>query len=501
MKRNVFLDPCWLESDLGKPLPDSAHACSVCLPTWQGNIDYEEGVPSVVEKLEAGYPRFVINPLVNAWHRLVLDKHGRKGDVAALAFCDAAAAKRCAEFVHQEVGSRRSVRVTGSAVILGEQAMSAATHYWRYAGDGISSRVADALTTGQRLSEAAEDGASARAAVRERIADEYHGVSPEDVFLFPSGMAAIAGAHRVLQSLVPGGRFVQVDFPYVDALRVQRHFGARRSEFLHVDRDGRPPQPYDDCLSSGDVAGVFVECPSNPLLRCVDVDELSSVTRHHGVPLVIDDTVSSSRNVDVIGRSDMVTTSLTKWWSGAGDVMAGAVVLNPHGPRYERIKAAMDDAALPLLSDLDAIHLAPLTIGYAERVETSSGSARELVNWLADHPAVERVWHPLTETVENYEKIRRADGGWGALFSMTLHGGEESAARFFDALELNKGPSLGTNFTLVCPYVLLAHYDELDWAGELGAPRDLVRVSVGGEPVDELIAKFERALAAIHRAA
>ncbi|QQL43971.1 PLP-dependent transferase [Sulfuriroseicoccus oceanibius] len=501
MTRNVFLDPCWREADLGKPLPDSTHACSVCLPTWQSNIDYEEGVEAVVAKLEAGYPRFVINPIVRELHQQMLDMHGHPGEVRALAFCDPSAAARCAAFVEQETGRDDLVRIDGCSVFLAADAVGAAVYYWRYAGDGISSRSAKVLMDGGVLSDYAADGESARAEIRERIAAEYDGVAPDDVYLFPSGMAAIAGAHRVLQSLMPGGRFVQVDFPYVDALRVQRHFGARLSEFLHIDRDGAPSVAFGECFGNGDIAGVFVECPSNPLLRCVDLAELAQEAGRRDIPVVVDDTVSSSRNVDVIGHADMVSTSLTKWWSGSGDVMAGSIVLNPRGKHYERLKRAMDAARLPELCAPDALHLAPLTEGYAKRVAAASDNAKALVEWLRDQPEVARVWHPLTETANHYEAIRRADGGWGALFSLTFHGGEESSARFFDALELNKGPSLGTNFTLVCPYVLLAHYDELDWAAELGAPRDLVRVSVGCEPIDELIAKFERALAAIHRAA
>ena len=66
----------------------------------------------------------------------------------------------------------------------------------------------------------------------------------------------------------------------------------------------------------------------------------------------------------------------------------------------------------------------------------------------------------------------------------------------YDALPLAKGPSLGTNFTLVCPYTLLAHYEELDWAESCGVPRHLIRVSAGLEPLGDLVARFERALAA-----
>jgi cystathionine gamma-synthase len=80
---------------------------------------------------------------------------------------------------------------------------------------------------------------------------------------------------------------------------------------------------------------------------------------------------------------------------------------------------------------------------------------------------------------------------------MVLHGGEAATRSFYDALEVNKGPSLGTNYTLVCPYTLLAHYGELDWAEACGVSRYLLRVSVGLEPLETLIARFDKAFEAI----
>ena len=79
------------------------------------------------------------------------------------------------------------------------------------------------------------------------------------------------------------------------------------------------------------------------------------------------------------------------------------------------------------------------------------------------------------------------------MFSVTFHDPRVSKA-FFDALPCAKGPSLGTNFTLACPYTILGHYAELDWAEEYGVERDLVRVSIGMEDRKVLMDGFERAL-------
>lgn len=118
---------------------------------------------------------------------------------------------------------------------------------------------------------------------------------------------------------------------------------------------------------------------------------------------------------------------------------------------------------------------------------------------------IKEVFYPKYITRENYEFCRiknrpedregREDeeGGFGGLFSLTFTTPEASRA-FFDALPFHKGPGLGTNFTLACPYTILAHYGERVWAGEYGVEEGLVRVSVGMEETGVLVSGFEKAL-------
>ena len=87
----------------------------------------------------------------------------------------------------------------------------------------------------------------------------------------------------------------------------------------------------------------------------------------------------------------------------------------------------------------------------------------------------------------------RDGAGYGGLISFVLKNRKKSA-KFFDQLEISKGPSLGTEFSLVCPYTMLAHYDELDWAEACGVEKDLIRISCGGESEGELISRFQKAL-------
>ena len=116
------------------------------------------------------------------------------------------------------------------------------------------------------------------------------------------------------------------------------------------------------------------------------------------------------------------------------------------------------------------------------------------------------VFYPKWVTAAHYDACRVRDrgtgapaGGYGGLFSLTFVSAAASQA-FFDALPCMKGPSLGTNFTLACPYTILAHYTELDWAASWGVEAGLVRVSLGMEDCATLLAGFDAALRAAEAA-
>ena len=106
---------------------------------------------------------------------------------------------------------------------------------------------------------------------------------------------------------------------------------------------------------------------------------------------------------------------------------------------------------------------------------------------------MEQIWYPKYRNQENYDAVRRKTGGYGGLMSFVLRN-EKKANRVYDALAWNKGPSLGTDFSLACPYTLLAHYDELDWAAGCGVPSHLIRLSCGLEDENVLIKALETAL-------
>lgn len=485
--RDLLSDPAWQEDDLGFPLPDSPHACLVSLPTWQSVIGYEESRPEVVDKMRAGYPRFFLHPITRALFS-ELEKRLATGDERVLAYATTAAASRASHFVERRSGCRgRLVEVEGlSALIVPPAGYEAARDYWRHTGEIVSSRQAEDFLAGRMAQpESPESFCESMARVME--------VPARDLFVFESGMAAAFAIYRGLVALHPGRKTLQLCFPYVDVLKIQQHFGVGAD--LVQDTRGEGFKMTLNAIRAGAYSAVFCEVPSNPLLSTVDLQAVSDACRESETPLVVDDTVCSHLNVETLSLADAVSTSLTKWVSGIGDVLAGSVRINAASPHAGHLRAALESDA-PGGSRLyarDARKLLENTEGFAERVKVSNERGEEVADYLAGHPAVASVYYPKFVDRQCYAELRRSDGGYGGLLSFTLVN-PERAPVVYEAMRFSKGPSLGTEYSLLCPYTLLAHYTELEWARECGVMPELLRLSVGKEEAADLLARLEHGL-------
>lgn len=497
--RDPFTDPYCRPEDLGLALPESDHAVSVCLPTWRDVIDYEEGEDRIFDALECGYPRFVEHPYV-AELFLAAGEEFARDDEAALVFPSLASAWRCAEFARNQ--GARSARLESygwndlTALLVKEEDYPLAWKGWQHMGEIVSSRMAEAALTDSPLpGELVAAGEEADRVLRSRIADLYEGVSSSDVLLFSSGMGAISAIHRVAMKIRPDRPTMQIEFPYLDSSALQRKCNPAGYVDLSVTREGGLEQVRDYFSDGRELAAAFTEVPSNPLLRSANVPGISRFLAEKGTPFIIDDTVATALNVDVMPHADAVTTSLTKAFSGAGDVAGGAVIVNPDSPFHDEMRENLvsEEGASPLFCR-DALVLESNSRHFGERVEGMTSNAGELAGLLREHPGVEKIWYPAFHNEGFYDEVRTSHGGYGALMSIRLHGDEATAARFYDALQMSKGPSLGTNFSIACPYTLLAHYTELAWAAECGVPRDLIRIWAGLEEPDDLLQRVEEAL-------
>lgn len=292
---------------------------------------------------------------------------------------------------------------------------------------------------------------------------------------------------------------------------------------------------------------VVAEFPGNPLLQATDVAAVQAAARRYGIPVVVDDTVGTHASARLLPHCDAVCTSLTKMFSGACNVMGGAVALNPRSPHREVLRRALlrlcssgsgsgsgpgrdDVVVVPQSRDSEAgssgsssssrsgdtsstskknmpdpvwfwqdmVVMEGNSRDFASRTARASANAAFVAGLLrADRSgAVAEVYYPQGGATQDvYDRYRVAGAGYGMLLTVRLTS-QARAAAFYDALDVAKGPTLGTNFTLSCAYTALAHYRELDWAAEYGVTMELVRISVGLEEREWLEERVRRALRA-----
>ena len=484
-ERNLLTDPIWRAAELGQALPDSLHAVSVALPRWQDVVGYEEKWPEVVSRLQCGYPRFVIHRLVQELAQFIA------ADRPCLPFPSQHTAQQCVVFIHRQSGA--VAEVVERAGHFGVATTAGAGYdslkaFWQHTGQIVSTRRAEAAITGR--SAHTPDDRAVRDALRRQLAELYD-CSPADVFLQPTGMAAMFAALRAVMRRTPGKPTVQIGFPYVDTLKLQEKFGHGATllhDLNHCAADLR------ELLEQGQLAGCFSEIPGNPLLGSADLREITPLLRQYGVPLVADDVVATPLNVDLTPHADLIATSLTKYFVGSGDAMGGALICNPRSPYYAELQAIAAALHEELLWVEDAAVLEAQIGSFPERMRLHNSNGLAIAERLRRHPAIADVWYPKWSFGDAYEAVRRPDGGWGSLVTFLPKNAVTASPQIYDKLEVCKGPSLGTSFTLACPFTLLAHYTELDWAQACGVPRNLIRISVGLEDVEDLWGRIERAL-------
>jgi cystathionine gamma-synthase len=488
-QENLRNHPLCRAEDLGKPIPNTQHAISMCLPRWRDVVGYEERDPATMEKLQLGYPRFFYHPLVEA----AFEKFKTATDEAVQIYTTRKAAERCQAYLLGKHPEAR-IELRDNLISYPVECADSAKEYWQHAGEGISSRCAEALLNNTPLPDATE----ATRKIIERVA-EFTGTTTDNVYLFPSGMAAINAAYIVSRKLNPHVPTVQFAFPYGDTLKLQNKFNPSGALF-YPNGHGDDLKQLETDLEKTEISGLFCEFPTNPLLTCVDLPRLRALADEHQFPIIIDESLGACINQDTLPVSDISALSLTKFFSGTSDVMGGALVINPESLFAGHFRKQMAE-----LHELDAFHPADIiqleidSRDYRERVARTNEIAFVVCDYLRNNPAVESVYYPAVADQEMYDRFKRPGGGYGGLLSFVLKDADRTTEAFYDALEITKGPNLGTSFSLCCPFVLIAHYNELDWAESAGASRYLIRISIGLEPADVLIVRIQSAINAAIR--
>ena len=481
--------------DLGKPIPNTKHAISMCLPRWRDVVGYEERDPETMEKLHLGYPRFFYHPLVEA----AFECFRQSADDQIQLYTTRSAAERCAAYLWSR-NPEAELHLRGlknSAVTLISYPASVAEfakEYWQHAGEGISSRCAEALLNNDPL----PDSHDAVQKILDRVA-AFTGTGANNIYLFPSGMAAINAAYIASRNLNLQSPTAQFAFPYGDTLKLQNKFNQAGALFYATGGENDLKQLESD-LAATRISGLFCEFPTNPLLSCVDLHRLRALADEYGFPIVIDETLGACINQSTLAVSDISIISLTKFFSGSSEVMGGALIINPEAPYADHFRKQLGNIHEPeAFHPADLLQLEIDSRDCRERVQQINRTTLAVCEYLSRNPAVEAVYHPAFTDREIYDRFRRPEGGYGGLFSIVLKNAPETTEKFYDALEITKGPNLGTRFSLCCPFTLIAHYNELEWAESAGASRYLIRISVGLESASDLISRIQSAIDAATR--
>ena len=242
---------------------------------------------------------------------------------------------------------------------------------------------------------------------------------------------------------------------------------------------------------------VYLETPANPNLKIVDIEALAKLAHTNPNTLVIVDNTFATPYMQkplTLG-ADVVVHSVTKYINGHGDVIAGLVITNKALADQIRF-VGLKDMTGAVLGPQDAYYIIRGMKTFEIRMERHCKNARKVVEFLNNHPKIERVYYPGLETHPGYEIAKKQMKDFGAMISFELKGGFEAGKTLLNNLKLcSLAVSLGDTETLIQHPASMTHSPYTKEEREAAGITDgLVRLSVGLENVEDIIADLEQGL-------
>jgi cystathionine gamma-synthase/cystathionine gamma-lyase len=304
-------------------------------------------------------------------------------------------------------------------------------------------------------------GLSAEQAVLSILRPGDHVVSPEDIY---------GGTFRLFDSILkPMG----INFTFVDA-----------ADLNAVEKAFTPKTKL-----------VWIETPTNPLLKIFDIQSIAHIAHQHGALLVADNTFASPYFQQPLALgADVVVHSTTKYINGHSDVIGGAVVLNDD-KLYEQIYFYQNSVGA-IASPFDAWLTLRGVRTLAVRMKQHEANAFAVARFLQGHLSVEAVYYPGLETHPNHEIAKKQMSGFGGVVSFKLKGGEAEANVFFKRLKLFVlADSLGGVESLANYSTRMTHeHFPSELKQRIGITDNLIRLSVGIEDIEDIIDDLKNAL-------
>jgi cystathionine gamma-lyase len=317
-------------------------------------------------------------------------------------------------------------------------------------------------------------------------------------YAFASGLAAIAA---VLELLPAGSHIVAGDDMYGGTYRLFERVRRASSghDFTYVDLTD--PLALANALRP-ETKMVWVETPTNPMLKLADLHAIAQLCRERGVMTVCDNTFASPINQRPLELGiDIVVHSTTKYMNGHSDVIGGVAVVGGHAHQQawrERL-GFIQNAVGAIQGPFDSFLVLRGIKTLALRVERSNSNALDLAQWLEGQARVRHVYYPGLASHPQHELARRQMHGYGGIISIDLDTDIAGARRFLEQCEVfTLAESLGGVESLIEHPAIMTHATiPADQRARLGIGDGLIRLSVGIEHVEDQRADLARALAAI----
>ncbi len=310
-------------------------------------------------------------------------------------------------------------------------------------------------------------------------------------FAFGSGMAAIA---TLIEMLLPGDHVIVMDDVYGGTFRLFQNLRRQNSNIEFSFVDFTDLKNVENAIQKN-TKMLWVESPSNPMLKIVDLAKVATLAKKHNLISVCDNTFASPiiQNPLDLGF-DMVMHSATKYLSGHSDVISGVVVIGDNDALIEKLMFLQNTiGAVPGPFDCFLALRGLKTLSL--RMERHSENALALAKWLSQHKDVNKVYYPGLESHPQFDIAKKQMRLFGGMISVELNYNLDQAKKFLSRTKLFQlAESLGGVESLIEHPAIMTHASvPVEKREELGISDGFIRLSVGIENVDDLKADLESA--------
>ncbi|KAJ6606433.1 pyridoxal phosphate-dependent transferase [Mycena vulgaris] len=520
--------------------PNTPHAVANSLPEWHHNVAFANGEGYLLLKdASSSYPRFTLLPHAQTLAAIIVDALSPGQGKSCLLFPTRMLAEECRSFIEVHIPTSScdvhcATEIANAPpphqifAVLFSADPPEVMKFYTFSGGGISPRLAELCLlrragdlrptlglpplAGHMFSEYYQrhsplDVNDAKNAIRSRFSGMVDGggnirgvpgASPDDVYLFASGMQAIWRSNKLLAGTI-GSRnglmarkIAHVNLIYCDSYKFLELTSSAGYYFV----TNETMDELEALLATGTpespaILGLYTDFPGNPHLRSADIVKLRALADRFNVPLVVDETVAGYLNIQILPYCDVVVSSLTKVFSGHANVLGGALMLNPASRFYSEFKVHMDATYEDSVFDSDALVLEMNSREIVDRTAIINRNAERLSDMLYPRSVVggdagsivQAVHYPKYRCRQNYDHCRNPLAaqagldatGYGGLLSVTFTS-LDAAKAFYSALQCYKGTTLGTVFTLASAFSALAFPpDKMQWIVDRGVEESLRR--------------------------